>query len=119
MTITYPDGNVLEAIVLSHDEREIRASAPGRDDVLAFTRIDGLWVSEDGEPVTILFEWERRNAPPSYSEADFICPKELAARLIGALLRGDDRDEAVENTFFVFGLQGTRVAIQRSELGLN
>ena len=119
MTITYQDGTVLDAIVLWHEENELRAHAPCCDDILAFTRVNGIWVSENGEPVTIVFAWQRRPAPPLFSDADFICPKKLAARLIGSLLGGDDRDEAVENTFFVFSPLGTRVAVQASELHLN
>ena len=46
MTITYPNGTVLEAIMLSHEENEIRAIAAGCGDVLAFTRIHGTWISE-------------------------------------------------------------------------
>src|SRR5674476_1370420 len=53
VTITYPNGTVLEAIVLSHEENEIRAIAAGCDDVLAFTRIHGTWISEEVEPVAI------------------------------------------------------------------
>ena len=53
VTITYPDGTVLEAIVLAHEENEIRAIATGCDDALAFTRIHGTWISEEIEPVTI------------------------------------------------------------------
>jgi len=34
MTIIYPNGPVLEAILLSHEENQIRATAPGCDDVL-------------------------------------------------------------------------------------
>ena len=55
MTITYPNGTVLPAVVLSRGEEEIRAIAPGCDDVLVFTRIRGTWVSEELEPVTIEF----------------------------------------------------------------
>ena len=119
VTITYPNGKALEAIVLLRDEHEIRAHVPGCNDVLAFNRVAGTWVSEDGEPVIIGFQWQRRNAPRTYSEADFACPKELAAHLIRALLRGDNHDETVENAFVVFSPQGTRVAVQLSELQLN
>jgi hypothetical protein len=56
VTINYPNGAVLKAIVLSHDEHGIRAIAPGCGDVLAFTCIQGAWISERLEPVTIEFE---------------------------------------------------------------
>lgn len=88
MTITYLDGTVLEAIVISHEENEIRAIAAGCGDVLAFTRIHGTWISEEIEPVAIEFAWQRRRKPPVTSEDDCVCPKELAACLIESLFRG-------------------------------
>ena len=93
MTITYPNGTALKAIVLSHDEHAIRAIAAGRDDALAFTRIHGTWISEEIEPVTIEFEWQRRGASHTCSADDCVCPKELAACLIATLLGGCQREE--------------------------
>jgi hypothetical protein len=116
VTITYPDGTVLEAIVLAHEENEIRAIATGCDDALAFTRIHGTWISEEIEPVTIEFAWQRRGASPVASEDDCVCPKTLAARLIPSLFRGCERDEAGEDTLYVFSPEGSRVAIHRTEL---
>ena len=85
VTITYPNGTFLRAIVLAHEENEIRAIATGCDDALAFTRIHGTWISEEIEPVTIEFEWQRRGVPSACSEDDFVCPTELATRLIQTL----------------------------------
>jgi hypothetical protein len=117
MTITYANGTVLTAIVLSRDEEKIRAIAPGCDDVLAFTRIRGAWVSEELEPVTIQFEYQSAaGAPAEYSEDDYICPKELAASLIQTLLGAYERDEAAADGFYVFSPQGTSVGIHRTEL---
>ena len=86
MTITYPNGTVLKAIVLLHEEDEIRAIATGCHGVLAFTRIHHTWISKELEPVTIEFEWQRRGASPAFSEDDCVCPRELAARIIPTLL---------------------------------
>ena len=116
MTITYPNGTVLEAIMLSHEENEIRAIAAGCGDVLAFTRIHGTWISEEIEPVAIEFAWQRRRTSPAISENDCVCAKELAARLIAMLLSGCERDEAGEDTLYVFSPEGSRVAIHRTEL---
>jgi hypothetical protein len=116
MTITYPDGTVLQAIVLSREEHEVRAIAPDCDDVLAFTRIHGAWISEELEPVTLEFGYLRGEAPPVFSEDDYICPKELATRLIETLLGACERDESAANGFYVFSPEGSSVAIHRSEL---
>jgi hypothetical protein len=117
MTITYPNGTVLNAVVLSREEEEIRAIAPGCDDVLAFTRIRGTWVSEELEPVTIQFEYQTTaGAPAEYSDDDYVCPKELAASLIETLLGACERDEAGADSFYVFSPQGTSVGIHRTEI---
>jgi len=116
VTITYPDGTVLEAIVLAHEENEIRAIATGCDDALAFTRIHGTWISEEIEPVTIEFAWQRRGASPVASEDDCVCPKTLAARLIPSLFRGCEPKEAGSYALYVFSAEGNRVAVRLSEL---
>ena len=116
MTVAYLNGTVLKAIVLSHDEHEIRAITPGCDEPLVFTRIHGTWISEEIEPVTIEFNWQRRAASHVPSVDDCICPKELAAHLIHALFTGDERVEAGADTLYVFNPDGTRVAVQRSKL---
>jgi hypothetical protein len=118
VTITYPNGIILEAIVLSHDEHAIRAAAAGCDDVLAFTRIHGTWISEEIEPVTIEFDWQRRRTSPAISEDDCVCSKELATRLIESLFRGCEPKEAGSDALYVFSAEGNRVAVRLSELQL-
>ncbi len=94
VTVTYPNGVVVEAIVLSHEDNEIRAVAAGSDDVLVFTRIHGTWISEEIEPVAIEFAWQRRVTPSVCSEKECLCPKELAARLTQMpVLRGEESAE--------------------------
>jgi len=116
MTITYLNGTVLEAVVLSNEENAIRAIAPGCDDVLMFTRIHGTWISEEIEPVTIEFAWHRREISPTLSLAASICPETLAARLIQSLFRGCEPLVAEPETLCVFSPEGKRVPISISEL---
>src|ERR1035438_7378574 len=116
MTITYPNGTVLEAVVLSHEEHEIRAAVAGCDDVLVFTRIEGIWISEEIEPVTFEFEWQRRAAPRAWSEDDYVCSKELAHRLISTLFGSGEATQARADKLFVFSPEGSRVAIRRKDL---
>jgi hypothetical protein len=85
MTITYANETVLKAIVLSHEENEIRAIAAGCEDVLVFTCIHDTWISEELEPVTIEFGWQRGWVAATPSVDDCICPKDLATRLIQSL----------------------------------
>jgi hypothetical protein len=116
MTITYPNGAVLKAIVLSHENNEIRAIAAGCDDVLVFTRIHGTWISEELEPIAIEFAWQHRHASAVASESACICPKTLAARLIQSLLRGSEGEEVAAETLCGFSPEGNRIAVRYSEL---
>lgn len=114
MTITHSNGTVLEAILLSREENEIRATVPDCDDVLMFTRIHGAWISEDLEPVAIGFAWQRRGTSYVPGEDECVCAKGLAAHLISTLLSGCEPDRAPEGAFHVFSADGNCVAIRPS-----
>jgi hypothetical protein len=58
VTITYFNGSVVKATLLSQNHHENRAISAGCDDVLVFTRIRDTWISEEIEPVAIEFEWQ-------------------------------------------------------------
>jgi len=92
MTIRYSDGRTYEAVLLSRTENTLRVAAKNTDDVQSFTDINGTWVSEDCEPVRIDFEWQRRSREEVVSEADCICPQDLASRLLYLLFSGTDED---------------------------
>jgi hypothetical protein len=115
VTITYPDGIVLKATVLSHHQHELRAIAAGCDDVLAFNCNHGTWISEELEPVTIEFGWLRPGAHAAWSEDDCVCPKELATRLIQTLFGAGELDPATGETIYVFSPEGSHVANFRTE----
>jgi hypothetical protein len=87
MTIKYPNGTIIEAVILTRDETSIRAAVQGADDVVQLANVRGAWVTEDLEPVQIQFEWQRRGRKPGVSEADCICPQELAAKLLDLLTK--------------------------------
>ncbi len=90
MTIQYRDGKTIEAALVARTENTLRVAAPGGDDLLEFTNINGTWVSEDCEPVRIEFAWQRPAVKADVTEADCICPEELASRLIHLLLSGEE-----------------------------
>jgi hypothetical protein len=90
MTIHYTNGKSVEALLLAQTGNTLRVATPGEDDALEFTRINGLWVSDDCEPARIEFAWQRKKHQPEVTEADCICPHELAAHLIHLLWNGDD-----------------------------
>ena len=88
MTIRYANGHTVEAVLLSRTENGMRVALQGSEDVLVLSQVNGLWVTEECEPVEVRFAWESPAAPP-VAEADFICSPELAARLIDMLHNGD------------------------------
>ncbi len=93
MTITFSDGRKKNAVILAQDAGHMRLALEGSDDVLAVAQYNGRWISEDCEPVRMGYEWEMRGPAEIPAEADCICSKDLAARMIQLLLRGSD-DEA-------------------------
>ena len=94
MTIKYSNGTVLDAILLSHEEHEIRATIAGIGDTQTFKSVNGTWISEDLEPVSVGFAWQRTGTPPA-AEKDCLCPKDLAARLIHSLFHGDEQGAGI------------------------
>jgi len=92
MTIRYANGTVVEGILLRRTESSMRVAVPGGEDTLEFTRIHQVWVSEDCEPVRIEFNWQRHRAEDTFSEANFICPHELAAHLLHVLWTDSSED---------------------------
>lgn len=94
MTIGYRDGKTIEGVTLARTANTMRVAIQGCEDVAEFTNVHGTWVSEDCEPVTVEYG-PRRNPVATLSEADCICPPELAARLI-YLLFSDNAEEEWE-----------------------
>ena len=87
--IIYQDGTAVEAVSLSRSDTGMRVALSGCDDVMEFENWNGLWVSENLDPVQILFELEQCKPAKVVSEAECICPKELASSLIQWLVDGD------------------------------
>src|ERR1035438_9959874 len=81
MKIRYQNGTVIEGSTLSRTEENMRIAVKGRDDVMQFTNIHGTWVSEECEPVIMEMGITWRPAD-HFSDDNFICPQELATRLI-------------------------------------
>ena len=89
MTIQYSNGTEVEAVLLSRDGERMRVAASGGADALELVRHNGVWISEDCEPVRIRFAWQRPSRQEPVEEADCICSRELASRLIHLLLIGE------------------------------
>lgn len=85
MTITYANGKTIDGIVLKQHGGCIRIAVQDCEDVVAFTAEHGMWFSKNWEPVQLGLVWERHASNDVVSEADCICPKELASVLIRSL----------------------------------
>jgi hypothetical protein len=92
MILIYADGSRTQAVLLARTENKIRVALPGSDDPVEFTDVRGTWVSEDCEPVRVQFAWEGKTSAEVLTEADCICSKELAARLLHLLWSGNDEE---------------------------
>ena len=116
MTIHYPNGTVLEAVLVSRGSDTLRAWISGDDDARAFTLIGGTWISEECEPVRIEFAWQHREETRVPSETECVCSKELASRLTSMLLVGTEVGDLIENMLYVSSAQGHRVRISEGRL---
>ena len=92
MTIRYADGKAIEGVTLVRTANMMRVAVKGCDDAAEFINVHGTWISEDCEPVTLEYG-PRRTAPATLSEADCICSRDLAARLIDLLLTDSAEDK--------------------------
>jgi len=87
--VEYPDATSLEGIVISSFANTISVAVRDGDDAVLYTLVNGNWVSEDLEPVTIHDATACAYEKPVI-EADCVCSKELAARLLRDLFNPDD-----------------------------
>jgi hypothetical protein len=92
MILIYADGRRTKAVLLARSESQLRVAIPGCDEPLELNDIHGTWVSEDCEPVRVEFAWQGKMPEEVPSEADCICPPELAARLIHLLWSGNEEE---------------------------
>ncbi len=70
----------------------MRVAVKGADDAVELRRTNDTWVSEAGEAVEVIFEWQKYVPRSPVAEADCICAKEFAANLLELLARGDADD---------------------------
>ena len=117
MTINYPDGRVVKAILLSRGNDTLSAAVQGEDDAQIFILISGTWVSDEEGPVRIEFAWEHRDQA-SVPEADCICSKKLASRLISKLLVGSNESDLIEDLLWVLSADGQPAGIHQNQLDI-
>ena len=96
MVLIYANGSKTEAFLLARTESKIRVVVPGCDEPLELTDVRGTWVTEDCEPVRVEFAWEGKTRAEVLTEADCVCSKDLAARLLHLLWNADEKTPKAE-----------------------
>jgi hypothetical protein len=81
MIIQYANGKTMEGVALSKKDNTMRVALRGHNDAVELFQVNGCWVTEDWEPVRIETGLNAHNFPMQ-SEAEFVCPQDLASRLI-------------------------------------
>ena len=111
MTITYADGTVVEALLLSFKEPILRLAVAGDDDVRVFRFLDNAWRAEDGQTVEVKPSWPADRPAPVPEESHFICSEGVARQLIGNLMNGSEMQDGGANPFYVFSAEKRRVRV--------
>ena len=111
MTITYPNGITIDALPLSTDVGMLRVAVAGEDDVRVFHQVDGIWQSEDGQRVQLMYAWQKDTRVPVPEEDHFICSKELGQQLISSLMSGSEIEEGEPAPLYVFSAEKRRLHI--------
>jgi len=93
MTIKFQNGRMLEGILLTQTDEAMRVAVQGWDDALELNLRNGVWVSDDCEPVQVEFAWSKKAPAPEITLEDCLCDPALAAKLIQLLHSGDDDPE--------------------------
>ena len=115
MTITYSDGTVLNAVLLSRGTNTLRTAVLGEDDARAFTFVSGVWTSEDCEVVRIEFGWERCGQSELLTESECVYSEQFASRVISMLLAGCQGDDVLEDMLWVFAVEGQRLRLDQGQ----
>jgi hypothetical protein len=87
MVIQFANGRTMEGVALARNGNTMRVALRGHNDALELFEVNGCWLTEDWEPVLIRTV-EASDSPSFPSESEFVCPMELASRLIQMLRPG-------------------------------
>src|SRR5262245_53392606 len=108
MTIVYPGGAAVEALLLSSGPGSLKVAVAGRHRVRRFELVDGTWMSEAGRPVQIHYAGQQDQVRIP-AESDFVCPRRVGRQVISNLMSGESGDRG--NPFYVFAPEDNRVRI--------
>ena len=90
MTVEFQSGQTKQGLLLARTENTMRVALEDTADTMEITNVNGVWVTDDCEPVRITFAWQAKATPAPVEEADCICSPELAARLTQMLFAQEE-----------------------------
>lgn len=91
LTIRYASGLTKESVLLSRTKDLLRVAMEDCEDVTELRLVNGTWITDECEPVQVTYAWDRDPAP-EVTEADCICPSDLAARLVRLLYVAEEEE---------------------------
>ena len=110
LTIRFTNGLTKESVLLSRSHDLLRVAIEGCDDVTELRRINGVWITDECEPVQVSFAWDRDPAP-KVTEADCICDPQVAARLIRLLYVGEEEEPKASPAPVVIAAGASRLIV--------
>src|SRR4051812_43295150 len=113
MTITYPNGASVDALLMARGKNFVRVAVPGDHAVRTFHLVGGNWVTENGAKVQIA---RRHGAAEAPTDSECVCPKKLTSQLMSLLLRECEGDDLVDDMLYVLSAEGRHVRVQSRRL---
>lgn len=111
MTVTYPNGTKVHCLLLSEEGDVFQVAVAGDNDLRVFRQVDGVWRTEDGQPVQLTYGGRPDAAAHPPDESHFTCSQELGRRLISRLMNGSEEHEGTPGPFYVFSSENRQVHI--------
>ena len=85
MIIQFANGTTMEGVALARIDNTMRVALRGHNDAIEMFQVNGCWLTEDWEPVRIRTGLDACTPVFAPSEAEFVCPQDLASHLIHLL----------------------------------
>ena len=111
MTVTYPNGTKVHCLLLSEEGDVFQVAVAGDNDLRVFRQVDGVWRTEDGQPVQLTYGGRNDAAAHAPDESHFTCSQQLGKRLISRLMNGSEEHEGTQGPFYVFSSENRQVHI--------
>jgi hypothetical protein len=89
MADQFSDGRRIEGVILSPGDSAMRVASTGAEDFMDFASMSATWASEN----CFDYGWQQQHLKKSVTDADCVCSRELAARLIHLLLNGSEANQ--------------------------